>query len=111
MEVQYNVYDGVIVLQVAGEIDGSSAPVLQEQVLSVAEPGCRMLLDVSLVEFMSSAGLRVMLLLHRQITGGGGQIVLSGLSDSLRDTMDATGFLKHFMTTQDMDSGMEVLRQ
>jgi anti-sigma B factor antagonist len=109
MEVQAQEYDGVIVLTVSGEIDGSTAQVLQDQVLAVAYEGCRMLLDMSGVEFMSSAGLRVMLLLHRQISGNG-QVILAGLSDSLKDTMAATGFLNYFTFTDDVNAGLDALR-
>jgi anti-sigma B factor antagonist len=109
METQVQEYDGVTIVQIAGEIDGSTAPVLQDQVLAYAQPGCRLLLDMSLVEFMSSAGLRVMLLLHRQITGNG-QLILVGLSPSLQDTMSATGFLKYFVTSEDINTGLEALQ-
>ncbi len=66
-----------------GDIDGSTAPVLQDQILAVAQPGCRLLLDMTQVSYMSSAGLRVMLLLHRQISGGKGKVVLVGLSEDI----------------------------
>ena len=111
MEVQVQEYEGVIIMGVSGEIDGSTAPDLQQQVEAVAYPECRMLLDMSAVEYMSSAGLRVMLLLHRQISGSSGQLVLVGLSESLADTMNATGFLKHFAIAPDLDTGYEMLRQ
>jgi anti-sigma B factor antagonist len=109
METQVQEYDGVTIVRIAGEIDGSSAPALQDEVLAYAQPGCRLLLDMSLVEFMSSAGLRVMLLLHRQITGNG-QLILVGLSPALQDTMSATGFLKYFVTSEDIDTGLEALQ-
>jgi anti-sigma B factor antagonist len=111
METQVQEYDGVTIVRIAGEVDGSTAPVLQDEVLAYAQPGCRLLLDMSLVEFMSSAGLRVMLLLHRQISGGNGQLMLVGLSQALQDTMAATGFLKYFATSDDIDTGLEALRQ
>ena len=68
-------------------------------------------MDLSHVGFMSSAGLRVMLLLHRQVSGGNGQVVLVGLSDEIKDTMTATGFLKYFTTTNTVDAGLATLNQ
>lgn len=110
MELDVQEFDGVTLMRVAGEIDGSTAPLLQDQVLVAAQPGCRLLLDMSLVEFMSSAGLRVLLLLHRQISGSG-QLILAGLSEALRDTMAATGFLKYFVVTDNVEAALEALRQ
>jgi len=111
MEVQISSFEDVTVLEASGDVDGSSAPALQEKVLQVAQPGCKLLMDMSKIDFMSSAGLRVMLLVHRQISGGNGQVVLVGLSQSIRDTMNATGFLKFFTTADTLDAGLQALRQ
>jgi anti-sigma B factor antagonist len=111
MDVQVKPYDDATVVEVSGDVDGSTAPQLQEQVLAVAQPGCRLLLDMTKVDYMSSAGLRVMLLLHRQISGGKGQAVLVGLSDEIKSTMSATGFLKFFTTAPTLDEGKAALDQ
>jgi anti-sigma B factor antagonist len=109
MDVQLKPFADATVVEVSGDVDGSTAPALQESVLSVAQPGCRLLLDLSRVGFMSSAGLRVMLLLYRQIAGGKGHAVLVGLSDEIKDTMAATGFLKFFATADTLDAGLQAL--
>jgi anti-sigma B factor antagonist len=111
MDIQTTATGDATILSVSGEIDGSTAPLLQEQVIAHTQPGSKILLDMTNVPFMSSAGLRVLLLLYRQISGGGGQVVLVGLSESLQDTMTATGFLKYFKTTDDINAGLEALRQ
>lgn len=111
MEVQTRTSENVTIIEVSGDIDGSTAPTLQEKVVGVMQPGCKLLLDMSKVEFMSSAGLRVMLVLYRQISSNNGQCLLYGLSESLRDTMTATGFLKFFTLTDDLNAGLETLRQ
>jgi anti-sigma B factor antagonist len=109
MQVDSRIIDDVTVLSVRGEIDAVTAPVLQEHVLKVATPGCRLVLDLTHVSFMSSAGLRVLLVLHRTIAGSSGRVVLVGLSDTLRETMAATGFLKFFSTARDVESGLAQL--
>jgi anti-sigma B factor antagonist len=111
MEVQVRTLEDVTILETIGDIDGSTAPTLQEHVMNAIKPGCKLLLDMSAVEFMSSAGLRVMLLLHRQVSGGDGRVVLVGLSESLKDTMTATGFLKFFTTSDTIDAGLAALGQ
>jgi anti-sigma B factor antagonist len=103
--------DQITVLEVTGAIDGSSAPELRDAILGATEGGKRLLLDLHGVHFMSSAGLRVMLLLHRQLQQNDGRVVLVGLLDPIYDAMDATGFLKYFETAVDIDSGAEALRK
>lgn len=111
MEVQTRNSDNITILEVSGDIDGSTAPALQEKVLEALQPGGKLLLDMSRVDFMSSAGLRVMLVIYRQISSNNGQCLLYGLSESLQDTMAATGFLKFFTLTDDLNAGLETLRQ
>jgi anti-sigma B factor antagonist len=111
MEVNTYTQDNITFLEVSGDVDGSTAPELQERVLAVAQPGCRLLLNMARIDYMSSAGLRIMLLLHRRISGGVGRVVLVGLSESIRDTMTATGFLKFFETAATLDDGLKVLDQ
>ena len=108
MDVQVRTQEAVTVIAVQGDIDGSTAPTLQERVLAHAQPGCKLLLDMSGVSFMSSAGLRVLVLLQRQISGKGA-FVITGLSESLKDTLTATGFLKFITTADAVDDGIKVL--
>ncbi len=109
MEVNVRTEDDVTILAASGDVDGSTAPMLQEQVLAVAKPGCKLLLDMGQIGYMSSAGLRVMLLLYRQISGNSGKVVLVGLSEEIKDTMMATGFLKFFTTTDTLEEGLTTL--
>jgi anti-sigma B factor antagonist len=101
----------ITILEVTGAIDGSSAPDLRDAIMTATEGGKRLLLDLHGVHFMSSAGLRVMLLLHRQLQQNDGRVVLVGLLEPIHDAMDATGFLKYFETAADIESGADVLRK
>ncbi len=112
MDVQVETLDdGIAVVTPSGDVDGSTAPTLQEHVIASAKPNGRMLLDMKGVEFMSSAGLRVLLILYRQIQGNGGRVIISGLNEPLQEAMGATGFLKFFTTVTDRDAGLQALRQ
>ncbi|MEP7290293.1 MAG: anti-sigma factor antagonist [Chloroflexota bacterium] len=110
MDVQVKPFGDATVVEAIGDVDGSSASTLQEQVLAVAQPGCRLLLDMTQVEYMSSAGLRVMLLLYRQISGKG-KVVIVGLNEDIKSTMSATGFLKFFTTADTLEAGKALLDQ
>ena len=58
---------------------------------------------------MSSAGLRMLLQLHRQTSSTGGRIILAGLSEELVDTMSATGFLASFSTYETVEAALAAL--
>jgi anti-sigma B factor antagonist len=86
----------VAVAEVSGEIDGSTAPAVQQQIRAAASENQKIVLDLTNVPYMSSAGLRMLLSTYRQVTGNGGRVVLVGVAPEIRDTMEITGFLRFF---------------
>jgi anti-sigma B factor antagonist len=90
--------DGAVTIaSLAGEIDASTAPAIQQQLNLLVAPGAQVVLNLSAVPYMSSAGLRLLLSIYRQITGAGGKIALAAVVDEIKDTMSVTGFLKFFV--------------
>lgn len=96
----------VSVVRVVGEIDATNAVIVQQQVLPLSVAGCRILLVLTDVAYMSSAGLRMLLSLYRQTAARQGSIVLVGLSDELKDTMSMTGFLGYFSVQDTVENGL-----
>jgi len=109
MEINVKSIGQVTVVEIAGDIDSNTAPQAQERVLPLVQPGSKILLDMSGVEYMSSAGLRILLSMYRQISRGDGGIVLVGLGEEIKDTMSVTGFLNFFMTRDTVDEGLQAL--
>ncbi len=98
MELTITEEQHLVVAALTGDIDGKTAPEAQAQISATIVDGVRLLLDMSGVPYMSSAGLRMLLLVYRQTLSKKGCVVLVGLSTELKDTMEATGFLEHFQT-------------
>lgn len=105
MQVDTKYQDNLTVVSVSGSIDGSTADQLRNTIINSVTPGCQLILDMRAVDFMSSAGLRVMLLLYRELQRESGQAILVGLQQPIYDAMEATGFLKYFATAPDMSAG------
>ncbi|HEY4021503.1 MAG TPA: STAS domain-containing protein [Pseudonocardiaceae bacterium] len=67
-----------IVLTVAGEIDMTTAPALEDAVRqSLAERPARLVIDLTGAEFLSSAGIAVLVLAHRNGAGVALRVVAS----------------------------------
>jgi anti-sigma B factor antagonist len=111
MKVDVRTVDDVTVVDLDGELDGKTAPEVQDQLGPLIQAGGRLVLDMSHVPYMSSAGLRVLLMLYRQAAANKGRIALVGLSEELSDTMSVTGFLNFFTTCDSLESAMEALKQ
>jgi anti-sigma B factor antagonist len=96
MQVQTVRMDGITIVSIDGEIDGRTAPQLEAGLASW--PGRdRVVLDLSGVSYLSSAGLRALLLIHRRVAGENGRLVLAGVASTVADTMKVTGFLRYFV--------------
>jgi anti-sigma B factor antagonist len=109
MEITARQVRQVQVVEITGEINSNTAPDAQSGILAHAGPGVKMLVDMSRVSAMSSAGLRLLLIVYRTITGKGGKVHLVGLSEDLRNTMTMTGFLDFFSHHDDLDAGLAAL--
>jgi anti-sigma B factor antagonist len=106
MNVDVTITPQAKIVTILGEIDGSTAPQAQERILALIEPGAKVLLDMAGVTYMSSAGLRMLLVAYRSIMGKNGRVILVGLSDELKDTMSVTGFLDFFTCCDTRDAGI-----
>jgi anti-sigma B factor antagonist len=89
-----------------GSIDGKTAPQIRDELSAALQQVQNLILDVSRVDYLSSAGLRLLLLLYREITARNGKLVLLGVSPEIRTVMSHTGFLSFFTLA---DSQQEAL--
>jgi anti-sigma B factor antagonist len=109
MNVPIRPINDVMVAALAGNIDSRTAPLIQDQLIALAEPGSKVVLEMSQVVYMSSAGLRVLLMLFRQLDSNGGRIILAGLREEIRDIMAITGFLELFSVSDTLDEAVAAL--
>jgi anti-sigma B factor antagonist len=109
MEIQIMEVSGFTVAALNGDLDGNTAPLAQEQILAVCGPGTRILLDMTKLDYMSSAGARTMLLVYRQIKGNNGAVALVGLNQEISDMLSVTGFLDYFVVAGTVDDGIAAL--
>jgi len=110
MQIESTIQNDITIITVAGDIDSRSASTVQDQIIPMTIDVKKLILDLSKVDYMSSAGLRVLLLLYRQVASQKGQIILVGLSPSILDTMSVTGFLKFFMVMDEIEAAMTALQ-
>jgi anti-sigma B factor antagonist len=110
MEVIISRFDEITVAVLNGELDSRTSAEVQEKVLTVVGPGSRLLLDMRGVHYISSTGLRTLLMIYRQITNRDGRVVLAGLSEAQKELMSITGFLEFFAAYDTFEEGLTALR-
>ena len=89
-----------MVISLVGRIDASNSKDLEEQCLELISSGeTKMVFDLTEVNYVSSAALRVFLLAAKRISAAKGSVRLCGLSATLQDVFDISGFSKLFVIT------------
>ncbi len=84
--------DATVVIPV-GRIDGSTASPFQEALLKLIDEGAgSLVVDFEKIEYISSAGLRVLLLAAKQLQAGGRKIVLCSMRDHISEVFKISGF-------------------
>jgi anti-anti-sigma factor len=93
MEIELQEQDGFRVISVSGRLDASTAPLLQARFEEVLTPAtCRFILDMHDVDYVSSGGLRVLLVMTKKVRALGGGIVLAQLHPFVEDLLRMSGF-------------------
>lgn len=84
---------GVWIISPTGRLDPQGGPVLEECCIERIEQGkIRILIDLELVDFVSSAGLRGVLAVVKAIENAGGVLVLCSLSPMVAKVFHYSGF-------------------
>ncbi len=84
---------GVCVLRPQGRLDGMTGKMLDDEITKALGGGTnKLLLDMADLEYISSAGLRVMLHAAKQLKATGGQLVLCSLNEEVKEVFDISGF-------------------
>ncbi|MBB4845910.1 anti-anti-sigma factor [Paucibacter oligotrophus] len=100
---------GSQLVSLRGRIDSASAATFEQAVLELfSAPGRRAVLDFAGVDYISSAGLRVVLMVAKRAKQGQGQLLLCGLAPHVREVFEISGFLKIIDT---VDERATALRQ
>ncbi|MDG9702598.1 STAS domain-containing protein [Streptomyces sp. DH37] len=82
---------GTLVLHPVGEIDLHTAPALADAVREVTGPWRELVVDLSGVSFMDSAGLHALIGLSKCCRERGGRLALTGVREQSARLLDLTG--------------------
>ncbi len=97
-------------VNVRGRLDGHTAIGFQQDLEVWLEDSVRdLILDMSAVHYISSAGLRVVLMLTATFDRKGGRVVLCGLDENVRETFRTSGFDRAVAITGDREAALALL--
>lgn len=109
MDIREETRDSVLLVTAAGRLDSNSAGELEAVLPPRVQANERVVLDLANVPYVSSAGLRVLLMGAKAARAKGHKLVLTGLSPSVREVFDISGFSSIFAIEPDVASGLTSL--
>ena len=98
MEIMKESHDSDLTLKLRGRLDTSTAPELEGELKTCLEGVQSLTLDLKELEYISSAGLRVLLSAQKAMNKQGSMVVRN-VNPIVRDVFDITGF-SDFLTIE-----------
>ena len=92
MEVKFNKQDSTLNVVISGNIDTVTAPELDSQLQENITDVKDLILDFAAVDYISSAGLRVILMANQQMEDVDGNMTVKNVNEDVRDVFEMTGF-------------------
>lgn len=93
MDITTNEIAGVTFVNLSGEIKSTTSGEVMDHLVELVKNGStRMLLDIKGVSFISSAGLRSILVAAKLIKNSHGQMNICNANESVRKVLETSGF-------------------
>ncbi len=93
MDITTRTQAGVTLVAIAGNLDSNTSPQAQQALDTILAGGARKVaIDCTALDYISSAGLRVLLGTVKRLNAAGGGLRLFGLNETVREVFDISGF-------------------
>jgi anti-sigma B factor antagonist len=92
MEINKTLENGKAEMKISGRIDTVSSPLLEQELNEILPQTDEIVLDFEDVEYISSAGLRILLVLTKLLKAKDGKLKLINVQKVVKDVFEITGF-------------------
>lgn len=112
MKIDESKHGKAVVFSLEGRFDSTTSIELEKRILETINAGNHfIILDCSLVNYISSAGIRVLVRSHKELEKLHGKILLSSLPKPIENILYITGFLPYFQVFEDLSQALSSLQQ
>ena len=82
-----------LTVRLAGQMNSNTAPVFEAQISPLLSGIDRLILDLEKLDYISSAGLRVLLAFEQDMEAADKTMVVTNVNSIIRDVFDVVGFM------------------
>jgi anti-anti-sigma factor len=110
MEIHIQRRDKIIYVSLQGRFDAVGSKDATNTLIPALQPDdLFMILDMEQIDYLSSAGLRIILSIHKRFTQSGGAMVITQLQPYCKDVMELVGFATAFPILESTKKAKEFL--
>ena len=109
MEIKKERVGDVYVVTVSGRLDGIYSTAFANQVGELTGANPKILIDFTDIDFVTSAGLRALLLLIKKAKASGSVFALCGVNEQVREVLNISGFTAMFSIHSGRAEGIAAL--
>jgi anti-sigma B factor antagonist len=93
MEIVETQKDDISIMKILGRLDSNTSPDLEEKIGAAVDNGAlKLVLDFESLEYISSAGLRVILKTTKSLKRSEGKLILCAMQDYVKEVFEISGF-------------------
>ena len=97
MRIVERITDDVTVFSIAGKLDTHTSPEAQDRLTACIDDGAlKIAINLEKLEYISSIGFRVFLMVAKRLQGDGGALRLCGITGNVKEVFDISGFASVF---------------
>ena len=107
MEVIEKKQNGIYILGLLGRLDSNTSPAFEKRLFELIEDGTNSLIvDFESLDYISSAGLRVLLKATKELQRSDGKIVLCSMKEYIKEVFEIAGFVSLFPIVSSVGDAM-----
>ena len=108
MEITNSKVGEVRVVRITGNLDTQSFSDAHAHLMGLMDGGAKkILVDCEKLDYISSAGLRILLVVAKQLTSDGGELRICSLNEVVQEVFDISGFSTIFNVTPSQPAALE----
>jgi anti-sigma B factor antagonist len=93
MNITDRTVNDIAIVEIEGRLDANTSGVLEAKFLQLVEQGSmKFIFDLSKLDYVSSAGLRILLVAAKKMKAVKGKLALIQMTDNVKEVFDMSGF-------------------
>jgi anti-anti-sigma factor len=110
MKIEAQQLEDVMLVALTGRLDSTNAAMADAEIMQAIGTSRNVVLDLASVNYVSSAGLRIVLLVAKRLGAQQGRLIVAGLSPNVHEVFEVSGFLRILKVAPDRDHAIAQLK-